>query len=220
MTWSRLWDTGEGREENKCRRAANRSGDHPVKWWLKRLLAIVSLFLAVHVVWTYVSILRAAGCQPSKPGDVIIVLGAGSVEGGPRPAYRARLDHALTLFQRGFADHIIVTERAPSAQGARDYLVAEGISEEAVLLEDKSTSTWQNLLFSRDIIRMQGWQAAIIVSCPYHIHRALRMAHDLDISAQGGAAGGSWLWTDARARSRMIWREIRLNLQYTFVGGV
>lgn len=207
------------KQRNNGKVSGNWWGRRP-GWWLKRLLATVLLFLAAHVVWTYVGICRAASCQPSQPADVLIVLGAGSAGGVPRSAYRARLDQALSLFHRRFAPNVIVTERAPSAQGARDYLVAQGALAEVIFLEDRSTTTWENLLYSREIMRMQGWHTAIIVSCPFHIHRALRMAHDLGIAAQGAAAPSSWLWTDPRARSRMIRREIRLNLQYTFVGGI
>ena len=45
----------------------------------------------------------------ARPVDAIVVLGAAQYEGRPSPVLRARLDHALDLYQRGLAPVVIVT---------------------------------------------------------------------------------------------------------------
>jgi uncharacterized SAM-binding protein YcdF (DUF218 family) len=159
--------------------------------------------------WLYVTIRRSAGVQPTKPADVIIVLGAGWERPLrlPKRVYRARLVYARELYERGLAPHIIVTEKSPAAEIAREYLIELGVPEEAVEFENHSTTTWENLAYAQDIMREHGWQSAIVVTCGFHMFRSLRMCEELGIPAQGAASPYAHIERSAYKRFRYTLRE-------------
>ena len=72
--------------------------------------------------------MREAGVDEEHPVDAIVVFGAAEYVGHPSPVYRARLDHAYNLFERGLAPVIITTGGAGNdphfseGQVGRDYL--------------------------------------------------------------------------------------------------
>ena len=65
----------------------------------------VAVFLGI----TSIQIVRQAGLQEVHPSDAIVVFGAAQYAGRPSPVFRARLDHAYDLFQRGVAPVVITT---------------------------------------------------------------------------------------------------------------
>ena len=88
--------------------------------------------------------------------DYIIIHGAGLDGEKPTPLLAGRIDRALELWKRqdcrgkfvasgGQGNDEVVTE----AQAMRDYLVEHGVSQEAILMEDRSRTTWENLKYSQ-----------------------------------------------------------------------
>ena len=75
-----------------------------------------------------------------QKADVAIILGAAAYNGEVSPVFRERIDHGITLYQERYVDRLIVTggtaegAKGSEAAAARDYLLSQGISEEAVLL--------------------------------------------------------------------------------------
>ncbi len=187
---------------------------------LRRLLLAGVLAGAAGMGWLYVAIRRSATVQPNRPADVIIVLGAGShrAVGLPRRVYRARLLYARDLYERGMAPNIIVTEQSPAAEIARDYLVTIGVPEEAIRYENRSTTTWENLLYAREVMRDEGWRTAIVVSCGFHMLRSLKMCEELGISAQGGATPYGHIEKNGRKRVKYTLRECEMYVAHLLTG--
>lgn len=106
----------------------------------------------------------------------IVVLGAAQYDGKPSPVLRARVDHAIGLWQRGFAPTLIMTGgRAPGdttseAAVARRYAIANGVPDSVVMLENESRSTSEAL---RNVAAMlkTGQRDVILVSDPFHMLR-------------------------------------------------
>jgi uncharacterized SAM-binding protein YcdF (DUF218 family) len=71
----------------------------------------------------------------------------------------------------------------PEAQVARRIALREGVADGDIYIETASTKTWENITESARLMREHSLQSAIIVSDPYHLHRARRMAADTGISA-------------------------------------
>lgn len=68
-------------------------------------------------------------------------------------------------------------EDISEAQVIRDYLVARGIEEKRIFLEDRSTNTSENLAFSAAVIREQGLGTEVaIASDSFHQLRAALFA--------------------------------------------
>ena len=118
-----------------------------------------------------------------------IILGAAVDADEPSPVYRERINHGITLYEEGYVDRIIVTGGSPDgsemseASVAKKYLLEQGIPDEAVLTEDTSTITQENLENSKVIMDENDYETAIIVSDPLHMKRAMLLAEDAGITA-------------------------------------
>ena len=75
----------------------------------------------------------------------------------------------------------------------RRYLIEHRIAADRILLEDRSTSTKENLAFSKAVIEADGGDASriAIISSAYHLYRAKRMAsaHGMDAIGVAGSDG-------------------------------
>lgn len=158
---------------------------------LRRIL--LSLVLFIIFVIEFPIIIIGYNTTP-KPSDTIIVLGAKLIGNEPSTMLRLRLDETLRLYVNGYAPVIIVSggqgadEDYTEAKVMHDYLVAHGIPEQAILLEENSANTYQNLMYSQRIMREHGFKQAIIVSNASHIRRSLVLAQNLGINASGSPA--------------------------------
>src|ERR1019366_6839095 len=82
----------------------------PKRRILRRILAILAILLIATLIWcrwVYVQIEHYASQDQAAPADAIAVFGAAEYDGHPSPVYRARLDHAESLYNRGIAPLII-----------------------------------------------------------------------------------------------------------------
>ena len=131
--------------------------------------------------------------QVPQPGaDCVIVLGAAVRGETPSATFRARLDCAYDYLLLNPETRVIVTggkgmdERITEAEAARRYLTGRGISGERILMEDQSTSTQENLLFSKEILEAEFEEGArlILVSSDYHLYRAQLVAGNLGLSVE------------------------------------
>ena len=159
---------------------------------MKKLLKWTALLLAAVTLYSLfcaVSIVRYASLDEAAPADCIIVLGAGTDGKTPNAVFRERLHHAVTLYENGYADLILLTggyspgNEYSDAAIAGQYLMELGIPESAILLEEKSTITQENLEFAREIMESEDLSTCILVSDPLHMKRSMLMAKDYEIQA-------------------------------------
>lgn len=158
----------------------------------KRILKWTALILSAAILYTLfcaASIVSYSLTDETAPADCIIVLGAGTDGITPNAVFRERLNHAVTLYERGFADTIILTGGlTPGNQNsdafiAGQYLLEQGIPADDILLEERSTITQENLEFARKIMESNDLSTAILVSDPLHMKRSMLMANDYEIEA-------------------------------------
>jgi uncharacterized SAM-binding protein YcdF (DUF218 family) len=140
--------------------------------WLMGAWAVfcVALGIGVH--------LHGRGDE-ARPADVIIVLGAGVDRSGRAGfALSRRATHAITLYQQGLAKAILCSGGVPpnrpnsEAYACQQFLLARGIPQEAIFLEERSRSTEENAFYSADVLRANGWEQALVVTDAFHILRA------------------------------------------------
>jgi uncharacterized SAM-binding protein YcdF (DUF218 family) len=148
--------------------------------WTLRVMAALFLVLTLGFLgwscWVYVQIEDYAGLDQAAPSDAIAVLGAAEYDGQPSPAFRARLDHARDLYNRGFAPLIIVlggTGGDEYSEGAvgRDYLMSFGIPESAIIAETQSRNTEEQAHRIAVIARANGLRRLVVVSDGTHLFR-------------------------------------------------
>ncbi|HWR07460.1 YdcF family protein [Sporomusa sp.] len=160
----------------------------------QKLRRYLLLLVVITVAVVEIPIVAVGYLTKPVPSDTIIVLGAKLIDDQPSTMLRLRLDEAIQLYTQGFAPFIIVSgaqgldEIASEADVMRNYLVNKGIPAERIYVENKSYNTYQNLLYSKNIMREHGFRQAIIVSNASHIRRSLVLAQQLGIEASGSPA--------------------------------
>jgi uncharacterized SAM-binding protein YcdF (DUF218 family) len=198
--------------------------------WLWRLTRTLTLLAGLAVValalLCALIILQGQRDDVTRTGprvDALLVMGTTQYNGVPSPVLRARLDHALDLFRRGVAPRLILTGGAApgdsftEAGAARDYLLGQGVPEAALLVEDGSRTSYQNLKRSAEIARANGIVSVLIVSDNFHMLRSLKMARDLDLRAYGSPTRTSPIAGDPRLQLRYTLREAGAYLVYLFL---
>ncbi len=130
--------------------------------------------------------MREAGLDEEHTADAIVVFGAAEYSGRPSPVYRARLDHAYALYERGLAPVVITTGGAgkdpqfSEGQVGRDYLESRGIPDAGLIAETQGGDTDQSAQRVAVILRANGMHSCVLVSDAYHMFRAKQM-----MNAQG-----------------------------------
>lgn len=168
-------------------------------------IAIISvgIFLLLCIMWAgLLSFLmaRSATEKPSQP-NTLIVLGCRVNGDVPSLALARRIDTATEYLLENPAVSVIVSggqgpdEWISEAEAMKRQLIESGISEERIIMENKSTSTLENLQFSMDILEQNNLgTSVIIVTEGYHMLRAKTIAKKIGLSAEGlSASTSAWL---------------------------
>jgi uncharacterized SAM-binding protein YcdF (DUF218 family) len=137
--------------------------------------------VAGYLLTTAFQVMREANFDEVRPVDAIVVFGAAEYVGRPSPVYRARLDHAYTMFERGMAPLIITTGGAgkdpkfSEGQVGRDYLSKLGVPDVNLIAETQAGDTDQSARRVAVILEANELKSALLVSDAYHLYRAKRM---------------------------------------------
>ncbi len=167
----------------------------------------------------YYQIDTRAQRDDAQRADVIIVLGSAVWQGGrPSPSLYARTQHAIALYQAGYAPYLIFCgglggNPPTEAEVMRRLATSAGIPASAMILEDQSHSTEESLRNAKALMAARGLHRAIIVSDPFHLYRAEIIARDVGIEAYGSGALNSptytrtlnRIWYTTRESLAMVW---------------
>jgi uncharacterized SAM-binding protein YcdF (DUF218 family) len=157
---------------------SNRRRQSPWPLWVVGLAAAgLALFLGI----VSIRIVHDAGLQEVRPADAIIVFGAAEYAGRPSPVFRARLDHAYDLFQRGAAPVVITTGGSGAdptfSEGGvgHDYLMHRGIPEAKLIAETQGSDTASSAERVAVIMRANRMRSCVAVSDEYHVFRIRKL---------------------------------------------
>lgn len=162
-----------------------------MKWAVGIAGAAAVLALAVEVIHVAGRIAHQSTVDEAQPADIIVVLGAAEYRGKPSPVLRARLDHALALYNKGLAPRILTMGGAGGdpvyTEGAvgRAYLVSRGVPSEAIVVDAAGASTVYSTASAGEIMRRMALKSCIVVSDGYHIFRAKRMLQSSGMKVYG-----------------------------------
>lgn len=138
------------------------------------ILIIVALLLAIvitHSLWLEaIAKFLIVNDQISK-ADVIVVLGGGESE---------RVHNGVKLYNSGYGKHIIFTGMEFKLPGlsttwpqlAKQEAISLGIPEDAIILEERPTSTYEDAVYIKENMLANGLNSAIVVTSPHHTRRA------------------------------------------------
>ena len=145
------------------------------------VLIALTVFIMVGAIYAGVlsfKMYKAMSNAPEKT-DLIVVLGCQVRGETPSRMLRHRLDTAYEAMQKHPDALCVVSggkgsdELISEAEAMRRYLVEKGADESRIVMEDKSTNTFENIKFSFEITDKLGYDRDItIVTDGYHQYRA------------------------------------------------
>jgi uncharacterized SAM-binding protein YcdF (DUF218 family) len=177
-----------------------------VRRHLARLLLAALVVCVLAFGWATFRIWQTGNRDDRPNADAIVVLGAAQYDGRPSPVFRARLDHAVGLYEAGVARYLVVTggkaqgDRTTEAAAARAFALARGVPATDILVEDRGRTTLESLHAVAVLLRDHELSSAVFVSDRTHMLRVLRIARDEGIAAYGSPTATSP--TDATFISR------------------
>ena len=191
------------------------------------ILFILLMLLAVLILATLITGIVILGFAGGGSGEFQYLVVLGTTVNGTEPssmlkdridaayAYLVAHEDVICIVSGGKGD----AENLSEAQCMFDRLTAMGISADRLWLEDKSTSTWENLQFSMNIIEGKTGtrpNKAGILSSEYHLYRAGLFASDCGFEAVGIPA------TTQRFTIRLNYflREVAGVWHYLILGGL
>lgn len=148
----------------------------PVLRWGLIGLAVLGLVSLAWFRWIYGQIEWYANQDTAAPSDAIAVFGAAEYDGHPSPVFRARLDHAESLYNHGIAPLIITLggdggDQYSEGAVGRDYLVGAGVPDSDIIAETESTSTNESVRRLAVIARTNNLRRIVVVSDASHLFR-------------------------------------------------
>lgn len=192
--------------------------------FLQRMLTLGLCLVLIAAILTGIPIARSAAGDPNHVPQYLIVLGAGVNGTVPSLALRERLDAAYDYLTAHPEVIAIVTggqgnnEDITEALCMYNDLTARGIAPSRVWMEEKATSTKENIAFSLELIEeVTGSrpQSAGVLSNEYHLYRAGRIAKAQGLQAIPVPARTRWV----SLYINYFLREIAAVWYYTLFGG-
>lgn len=160
---------------------------------MRKILKILSVILSTAILvagllaWRIYSF---GNTSSDAQADAAVVLGAAVWTNQVSPVFKERINHALNLYRKGQVRKLIFTggqgnpgEPTESA-AARDYAIQSGIPASDILIEQKSHTTYENILYAKQLADTHGIKKVLIVSDPLHEKRAMAMAEDAGLVAE------------------------------------
>ncbi|MFF3759405.1 MULTISPECIES: YdcF family protein [unclassified Streptomyces] len=149
-----------------------------------------------------------------RDADYVVVLGSGLIEGHRVPPLLAsRLDRGREVWEalaarNGYAPVLITSggqgpdETVPESHAMADYLIDGGFPAAAVVREDRSRTTEENMLYSKELMeRDRPGSACVIVTNNFHAFRAALTARRAGIDGQVvGSPTAAYFWPSATLR--------------------
>lgn len=185
----------------------------------RRLTLIFILFSTLFALtWGIITwrIVAYAERDDTRPADAAIVLGAGVVRGRPSPVLRARIDHAINLYEDGLVDTLIFTggvgrnDTQSEAAVSRQYAITRGVPAEDILIEEESTNTIENIMNASAVGDAAGVESYLVVSTPYHMLRAIWITRDIGIEAYSSPTRSIRWRSDATRRAAIVQESISM----------
>ncbi len=177
----------------------------------------IGIFLVLTAIAIYsfvaVYVMKNAEKDEKRQADVILVLGAKAYRDN---AYNlclvARVKHAVDLYKENYAPKLLFSggtdmeDGVNEAQTMKKIAVSLGVPAKDILLESASTSTFENLLFSKKLLQAKQLKSIILVTEPFHAPRAILVAQKLGLEVFSSPAVTSTCWIKNKY-SRYFFKE-------------
>ncbi|MFD8500968.1 YdcF family protein [Amycolatopsis sp. NPDC059657] len=137
--------------------------------------------------------------------DYIVVHGSRLIRSKVPPLLASRLDRARRIFDEQTANGtspMIITsggqggdEELPEARAMADYLIEAGVPADHILLEDRSTTTRENLIFSKEIMTARDPRyRSVLVTNNFHAFRTALLAREIKLNGEVVGSRTAWYY--------------------------
>jgi len=175
---------------------------------------------AVGLVGGRLGVRADPSAHPEGTVDAIVVLGCRvHASGRATGAAARRAAAAAAAYGRGVAPRVVASGgrrwgEQIEARVLRERLVDAGVPERAIVLEMCSLSTRENALFVSALLRGSGARSVAIVTCPWHMPRALANFEQAGVAAvaiPAHAPAAGWLTAVRRRIHELVggWLDTR-----------
>ncbi|MFC5140655.1 YdcF family protein [Actinomycetospora rhizophila] len=193
--------------------------------WAPRVVVGAVVVALLLVGGTAFRVWQLGRVDERQPVDMIVVLGAAQYDGEPSPVFRARLQHALELYEEGVAPRIITVGGAAAgdafteAQAGEQWLVENGVPGQALLPVDEGRDTYESFEAVAAVAEQRGWSSAVLVSDPWHSLRSRTMADDVGLDATTSPTKRGPVVQTRETQLRYIVRETGALIYYHLTHG-
>jgi uncharacterized SAM-binding protein YcdF (DUF218 family) len=190
---------------------------------IRRVLTF--LVVAVFALWliSAAAVLIWSSRDEARPAQAIVVLGAAQYAGKPSPVLRARLDHALDLWNRHLASILILTggtglgDTTSEAAVGRIYARKRGVPDSSILVENEGRTTSESMRAVAGMLEVRGLQSALLVSDPFHMLRLRILARRFGFTPYTSPTQTSPISPNREERWKYIFSEsIKAPLAFIF----
>jgi len=191
-----------------------------IKFTLDICINATLSYLYTLIIATLYCNIKAAKHTPSYNQDFIIILGSKIKDDGSlTPLLQARVDKAIDFGNKQYNETKKKIIYLPSggkgkdeilseAEAIKNYLISKGIKEKQIIIENKSTSTIENMKFSKNKIEEINKNARISFSTTnYHVFRSGVIASEQGMNCEGIGSKTKWYFY-----SNALIREFVANL--------
>lgn len=201
-------------------------------WYILLYILLIDIILcflfAAYILYSWMSQMIPL----QKKIDYIIILGSGVRSEEVPPLLKSRLDKGIEYYQKNPTAKFVVSggqgadEPVSEAFAMRKYLQSQNIPNHQILFEDKSTTTYENMLFSKRIIN-EDWSdkemppSIIFSTNNYHVLRGSLYAQRVKLKAQRvGAPTALYFLPTALIREYIALLLHRKIILFSVLGGV
>ena len=178
------------------------------------IINVVLSYLYTLIIATLYCNIKAAKHIPKLDKDFVIILGSQiRKDGALTPLLKARVDKAIEFAklqkEKNGKDIVFVPsggkgndEIMPEAEAMKKYLIEQGINENNIIIENKSTNTFENMKYSNSIIKKNKKNANIsFATTNFHVFRSGVIANECGIDCEGMGSPTKWyFYTNALIR--------------------
>jgi len=171
------------------------------------LVSILKYGLFLHAMENFLVI-----NEEPNPADVIIVLSGDSGK---------RIDYGVQLYHSGYANKILLTGGPTAIEIMQVQALSLGVPKDHILLEEESLSTYDNAMYTLEIMQANTFKSAILVTSPHHTRRASiifdRFFKGVDLticSVPYDSSNPSKWWKDSRTATTVASEYLKLIWYY------
>ncbi|KMY49160.1 YdcF family protein [Peribacillus loiseleuriae] len=160
---------------------------------INNIMLIAAILGVVYIGFLHVNIQQAIQKKAPIHADYLIVLGAQVRGTVPSLSLQYRINTAAEYLTSNKSTVAIVSggqgngEEISEAEAMKRGLLKNGIEESRIIMEDRSTSTYENIKYSKQLIP-EGAKKGFLVTNDFHVYRAEKIAASQGLKLQGIAA--------------------------------